>query len=189
MPESLRASRFRHGTGILAQARAVFDAAELWNPMHIAGAEVDWSLLEALPFLTVEEKISLEKEYPYYKAVAPSFGNDGDVLHFFYSYKDSIPCWFATSKLIVLLLPSSASAERVFSMYKAMFDKDGVSLQETREAKLMIRYNRQQRQQYEKKPNLGPAAGPPDAHGPLPPAPGNAVEEQAVHSIIDLSED
>ena len=39
--------------------------------------------------------------------------------------KTDFPAWFAAAKILVLLQPSSAAAERVFSLLEAMFGKKG----------------------------------------------------------------
>ena len=103
---------------------------------------MDWSLLEQLPFLQAEEKNKLETEFGNYVAVSSRCSEDPeDLLLFFNRHRHLIPTWSETAEKVALVLPSSASAERAVSKYRALFDRDGVSLEETREATLMSHYN------------------------------------------------
>lgn len=47
------------------------------------------------------------------------------VLYYLKQRKGKLPAWFKASKILVLLQPSSAAAERVFSLLEAFFSKKG----------------------------------------------------------------
>jgi hypothetical protein len=59
----------------------------------------------------------------------PSADVDGSssfsVLRYFKDRKIRLKAWFAASKILVLFQPSSAAAERVFSLLEAVFPKGG----------------------------------------------------------------
>jgi hypothetical protein len=47
------------------------------------------------------------------------------VLSYFKQRKNKFPTWFAASKILALMQPSSAAAERVFSLLESFFGKMG----------------------------------------------------------------
>ena len=49
-----------------------------------------------------------------------------NVLYYYKQRKDKLPEWFKAAKLLVLLQPSSAAAERVFSLLEIFFSKKGL---------------------------------------------------------------
>ena len=47
------------------------------------------------------------------------------VLYYFKQRRAQFPAWFAAAKILALFQPSSAAAERVFSLLEALFGKKG----------------------------------------------------------------
>lgn len=132
--------------GTLFHQRKLFRVAQLWNPRLIS-SNAPFEDLDALPFITSADKQRLLFELPRYLTLAPSFtGDHKSLLQWFYRHRDQIPTWYSVGEDVALLLPSSAGAERIFSMVKAYFQWDALSLEESREARVMIRYNELQRE-------------------------------------------
>ena len=62
------------------------------------------------------------------------------------SNSETLPHWSAVVKKVLLVQPSSAAAERVFSVMESLFNKQQDSaLEETVEASVMLSFNGSQR--------------------------------------------
>lgn len=86
---------------------------------------------------------NLQQELPDYRAEADGVRIDaGDELQWWKSKAERLPCWSAAAKLLALVQPSSAAAERVFSLLAAAFNElqEG-SLEDYLEAAVMLAYN------------------------------------------------
>ncbi|KAK3721851.1 hypothetical protein QZH41_002279 [Actinostola sp. cb2023] len=86
----------------------------------------------------------LVQELPNYLASADGTvcESEDDKVRWWSDHVNALPNWSATTKKILLVQPSSASAERVFSMLQNAFNhqQDG-ALEETLEVSVMLRYN------------------------------------------------
>ena len=63
-------------------------------------------------------------------------------MAWFHNHSDRLPHWSQTARLLSLVQPSSATAERVFSLLKASFNDRQLSpLEDELEASIMLYYN------------------------------------------------
>ena len=134
----------------VSQSTALFKAAQLFSPRCIkisrpTAIDVDW--LRVVPFLSSNDVIqSLKDELPDYIAKAnytPDVFDDlTDTLPWWKATAQDLPCWAAAVQKMVFVQPSSAAAERVFSMLVTMFgDQQHEALEDYLEAALMLRIN------------------------------------------------
>ena len=71
---------------------------------------------------------------------------EDDKLTWWANHKDTLPHWSSLVKKLLLIQPSSASAERVFSLLTNVFGSQQESgLQDYLEASVMLRYNNAKR--------------------------------------------
>lgn len=71
---------------------------------------------------------------------------EDDKLTWWANHKDTLPHWSSLVKKLLLIQPSSASAERVFSLLTNAFGSQQESaLQDYLEASVMLRYNNAKR--------------------------------------------
>ena len=114
-----------------------FKAARLFSPHKLHIMQPDATAVDSLsafPFL-VDATSGLKAELPTYLAKA------ADVRK---ANATELPCWSAAARKVLLVQPSSAASERVFSLLKASFgDQQDSTLQDYIEASLMLQYNKQ----------------------------------------------
>ena len=80
----------------------------------------------------------LQRELPTYIASA----TDINVLTWWEIYKQEIPNWAKACKKILLIQPSSAASERVFSLLENSFrDNQACAMEDYIEASIMLQYN------------------------------------------------
>lgn len=95
----------------------------------------------------------LLNEIPLYIQLATNNGYDGTdriaLANWWSLVRGQLPEWSIVVSCAVLFVPSSAGAERVFSMVSFMFD-DGqdAALEDFKEGSLMLRYNTIWRSKY-----------------------------------------
>lgn len=100
--------------------------------------------LRLFPVLDSNEVIAnLQAELPTYLAQAEGVRvEDGQQLKWWQDHQDQLPHWARAAKLLVLVQPSSAAAERVFSLLRAAFDdRQEAALEDDLEASVMLAYN------------------------------------------------
>ena len=111
-----------------------FKAAQLTNPTMIRNLNPEAStvdLLKSFPFVTVDEITNLKAELPAYLAKAEDLNDTVDKVSWWKSQEKSLPTWCAVVKKILLVQPSSAAVERVFSLLNSGFgDQQEQSLQD-----------------------------------------------------------
>ena len=95
--------------------------------------------LTMLPFL--KEKISgFKQELPLYLTKSSDIPESTDGLQW---YATELPVWLSATQLVLLVQPSSAAAERVFSLLHSSFtDQQDLSLQDYVETFIMLQYNK-----------------------------------------------
>lgn len=132
----------------LKASLAAFKCAKLFSPQKIYTMQpdattVEQSLLE-IPFLSTPSIVaSLKAELPEYIARAADISADFPVLDWWRLNGGALPNWACAAKKILLLQPSSAAAERVFSLLKCSFgEQQDNSLQDYIEASLMLQFNK-----------------------------------------------
>lgn len=122
-----------------------FKSARLFDPHFLNKANPEsFALtgLSAIPFITENMLLALKEEYPLYMAAIEDLSSDCDILNFWKQYAANIPKWKEAAAKVLLLQPSSAAAERVFSLLKNSFgDQQLKSLEDYIEASLVIQYN------------------------------------------------
>ena len=136
-------------TSSLKVPLAAFKASRLFNPNTVKFLNPDASSVDTLsviPFFNQEEITALKRELPSYLAKIEAIDNDDssdvDCLKFWKSSESTLPQWAAAVKKILIVQPSSAAVERVFSMLNNAFkDKQQNSLQDYIEVSTMLRYN------------------------------------------------
>ena len=103
----------------------------------------DVDSLQAFPFLKGSVS-SLKQELPSYLAKATDLDKNVTPLNWWKDHSNDLHCWSAAAKMILLVQPSSAAAERVFSLLQNSFGsfQDGAS--DYIQASLMLQYNQRE---------------------------------------------
>ena len=99
--------------------------------------------LEYLHFLPVAVPLmdQLTKELKKYKEKAALYLGDDD-WNFWRSYYNIIPTWYRVAAEVALVMSSSASVERVFSLLNSRFtDQQQRCLKDYKEGSIRITYN------------------------------------------------
>ena len=133
-----------------------FRAARLCCPVQVQGLRPSLESLEMLrkfPFLDDDGTIAgLGEELPNYLALADgtAIQAEEDKVKWWARNASTLPRWAAVVKKILVVQPSSAAAERVFSLMNGCFSKQQeAALEETLEASVMLKYNDGQRKKAE----------------------------------------
>ena len=105
--------------------------------------------LRNFSFLNVDATIAgLVNDLPHYLAVADGtdIDEEEEKVQWWARHERTLPNWSAVVRKLLLVQPSSASAERVFSLMKHFFThQQENALEETIEASVMLCYNGNQR--------------------------------------------
>ena len=123
-----------------------FKAARLFVPHkldELKPAPIDVDDLSAFPFLNEASLLDqLKKELPAYIAKAADLSETTEPLAWWKKYRTELPNWFNVVRKAIFVQPSSAAAERVFSILATSFgsQQDRV-LQDCIECSNMIQYN------------------------------------------------
>ena len=80
----------------------------------------------------------LKQEFPLYVVAAEDISSEWATLIFWKQYANNISKWKETAAKILLLQPSSAAAERVFSLLKNSFGDQLSALEDYTETSLII---------------------------------------------------
>ena len=110
--------------------------------MNVDTSAVD--SLSAFPFLSSQSTLSnLKLELPTYLGLAQDVSPDHDMLSWWKGHSHELPHWSAAAQDAMLVQPSSATSERVFSILKASFGpQQDSSLQDYIESSLMLQFNK-----------------------------------------------
>ena len=129
-----------------------FKAARLCCPVQVQALNPTAASLEELrnfPFANDDATIAnLAQELPLYLAASDevTVTCEDDKLTWWANHKDTLPHWSSLVKKLLLIQPSSASAERVFSLLTNAFGSQQESaLQDYLEASVTLRYNNAKR--------------------------------------------
>jgi len=126
----------------------VFKGCRLFSPHKVCAMKVDADKVKEalLPIPFLSSKVELDQllaELPAYLACAADTSSDIDPLEWWRSNATSLPCWSVAAAKVLLLQPSSAAAERVFSILSNCFgEQQDRALQDYIEASLMLQYNK-----------------------------------------------
>ena len=136
--------KFDAVNGELGAVVSAFKAARLFSPhkaSEMRPSTVAVDQLEALPFLS-DKLDDLKLELPLYIAAAEDVSNTTNALEWWKMNETKLPHWAAACKRALLVQPSSAAVERVFSLLNNSFSKQQEhSMEDYIEASLMLQYN------------------------------------------------
>ena len=125
----------------------IFKCCRLFSPQKVremipTSLSVNESLT-CVPFFDNNERQHLLNELPTYLSEAADVDRDFDQLHWWRLHATTLPHWSAAAKKMILIQPSSAAAERVFSLLKVSFgEQQEMALQDYVEASIMLQYNK-----------------------------------------------
>lgn len=134
--------KFSHELGGCVSA---FKAAQLCLPSRVKHPTADTvDMLKVFPFLDKPLLLdTLEAELPTYLAKVDSIDSAIDPLTWWKANAIELPTWPSVTADILLVQPSSAAAERVFSLLKASFGpQQDSALNDYIETSLMLQYNK-----------------------------------------------
>ena len=130
----------------LQRPLAAFKVARFFSPQKIhdiqpTAASVD--TLQAFPFFGSREDIEqLKSELPAYIAKSADVDSSIDLLQWWQRNASTLPHWAAAARKVLLVQPSSAASERVFSLLNASFQsQQHNTLQDYLETSIMLQYN------------------------------------------------
>ncbi len=122
-----------------------FKSARFFSPSKINAirpSPSDINDLSVLPFLSSPVIEELKKELPLYLAQAEDVSPSVDPIVWWRDHAYRLPHWSEACKLITLIQPSSAAAERVFSLLANSFNNTQESaLEDYIETSVMLQYN------------------------------------------------
>ena len=98
---------------------SAFKAARLFSPLNIHKTKPKCTALSSLlasSFITESLLAALKEEFPQYVALAEDVSPDYNIIKFWKTYSDAIPNWGKAASKVFLAQPTSAAAERVFSI-------------------------------------------------------------------------
>ena len=134
-----------HLSGSMSIPLAAFKAARLFLPLKIQEMKPDCAAVDSLsafPFLENTTLVSLKSELPQYMSAAEDVDPTYSPLEFWKNHELSLPAWATAARKVLLVQPSSAASERVFSLLKNSFgDQQQCALQDYIETSLMLQYN------------------------------------------------
>ncbi len=123
-----------------------FKAARFFSPhklslLHPSAADID--SLGSFPFLNSELLLSsLKAELPVYLAKVDRVDSGTGCVKWWKKCETTLPNWAAAARKVLVAQPSSATAERVFSLLNSSFgNQQDSSLKGSIELSLMLRYN------------------------------------------------
>ena len=136
-------AKFRHELKNIVDA---FKAAQLFLPQKVNDLCPDSSSVDSLKAIPIFQDTnvldSLKAELPSYLSSAVDLGSDVDPLDWWKRHSTTLPNWSSAASTALLVQPSSAAAERVFSLLKSSFgDQQETTLQDYIETSLMLQFN------------------------------------------------
>ena len=122
-----------------------FEAARLFSPFkfhELKPSAADIGCLKAFPFLNSQPTIDgLKSEMPTYMAASEDVPTDINPVAWWKNHAMELPKWANAFKLVQLVQPSSAAAERVFSILQHFTAQQQSSLEDYLELSVMLQYN------------------------------------------------
>ena len=133
--------------GVMGPQVETFKAARLFSPRHITQLRPvanDVDVLTSIAFLNDAAMIAnMKNELPRYLARADGIADGVDPIRWWKENEAELPFSSAAAKLILLMQPSSASSERVFSILTTAFGHlQDLALQDYIECSLMLQFNK-----------------------------------------------
>ena len=105
---------------------------------------MDMDAFTAFPFVSTELIEGLKWELPEYLAAADDVSDKTDVMDWRKSHEQNsrLPHWTKACRLVLLVQPSSAAVERVFSLLNNAFtSQQESSLEDYLQLSIMLQYN------------------------------------------------
>ena len=121
-----------------------FKVARYFSPLNLAELQptaADIDALLFLPFLNSNDITTLKSELSTYIAEVEDISKSIDPLEWWESNEERLPNWASAFKKLVLVQPSSAAAERVFSLSKSFSKLQTRSLEDYVQLSIMLQYN------------------------------------------------
>ena len=122
-----------------------FKSARYFSPIKVnelKSSSVDIDTLSIFPFFTPELISNLKRELPEYLAEAKGSSNQVNPLSWWKMHAEKLPTWSDVCKMVLLLQPSSAAAERFFSLLSSTFSmSQESSLEDYIQVSVMLQYN------------------------------------------------
>ena len=133
--------------GELSPVVSFFKEARLFSPAKMKDTLVDASTINdfaaSFPSLSVQTADGLKADLPSYKAAVDDVDPSVDAQDWWERHTEDLPHWSTAFKLVLLVQPSSAAAERVFSLLQNSFSqRQSSSLEDYIETSLKLQYNR-----------------------------------------------
>ena len=129
----------------LKPALNCFKAARYFSPSkcsELRPTVADIDSLRMFPFLDSQPMIDgLKAELPAYLAAAEDVSTEIEPVAWWKSHSTELPKWADAFRYIVLVQPSSAAAERVFSILQGFTAQQQSSLEDYIELSVMLQYN------------------------------------------------
>ena len=130
--------------GDLNPAVTAFKAARLFCPHQVKDLQPnarDVESISAFPFLS-DALDDLKTKLPQYLANAADTAEDVGAMEWWKRHAIDLPQWSKAASLILLVQPSSAAAERVFSLLNTFSSCQDSSLEDYIESSIMLQYNK-----------------------------------------------
>ena len=122
-----------------------FKAARLVDPRKVNDlmpSVTDIKELGNFPFVKNSDLEKLILELPAYMAASNGINNSIDILEWWKRHEKLLPSWSMEARKLFLCQPTSAAAERAFSLLKALFhDRQELALENYIETSLILQYN------------------------------------------------
>jgi len=139
----------------MADTLNIYKAFRLFDPTRIDALGGDVNIVEAqlkaIPFFNDNEVAALMAQLPTYRAFAIADGvnnnTDREAWWAQRAQQAGMDRWYAGATMVMICQASSAAAERIFSMLKALIgeQQQATALQDYQQAAIMARYNGIQR--------------------------------------------
>lgn len=111
----------KHGTAL-----RLYEAAALWVPHRFAELKHSTTMVAEIlsrcgRFFAQEVVDGLLREMSTYNALCESVAKTANLAKFWHDHSDELPTWFYMFKRLGLIQPSSAVAERGFSVFNRLY--------------------------------------------------------------------
>ena len=122
-----------------------FKAARLFSPFklhELKPSATDIDCLKAFPFLSSQETIDgLKMEIPMYMAASEDVSTEIDLIAWWKRHVIEFPKWANALKKVLFVQPSSAAAERIFSILQRLTAQQQSSLEDYIKLSVMLQFN------------------------------------------------
>ena len=131
--------------GCMQTPLAAFKAARLFSPQKVQEMQPDCTAVDTLlafPFFYQTTLEDFKTELPNYLAAVEDVNPTYDPIEFWKTHELSLRYWAKAARKVLVVQPSSAASERVFSLLNSSFGhQQNSALQDYIETSLMLQYN------------------------------------------------